>query len=111
VIPCDTRWTCIDTAAVAILDVRFLAAARRWAELMTVIFGRLTDQLGNLIGAKRSTVSLALAALSADKLIRRDETGNWRLAHHSVEALRPTPRCTSQALRARVTAVRDDRRP
>jgi len=139
-LPSTIRWTCIDTARVAILDQRFVAAARRWPGLMTVIFERLTDQLqtaqhrtaiaglprveqrvlalfwqladrwgivrpegvvirlaltheflGHLIAAKRPTVSLALAALAADNLLTRDNTGNWLLAHHSIDELRPTP--------------------
>jgi CRP/FNR family transcriptional regulator, cyclic AMP receptor protein len=46
-IPCHLHWTCINTASVAILDQRFVAAARRWPALMTVIFERLADQLHN----------------------------------------------------------------
>src|SRR5579875_32382 len=56
-IPCQLRWTCIDRAAVAILDDRFLAAARRWPTLMTVIFDRLADQLHN---AQRRTAITGL---------------------------------------------------
>jgi CRP/FNR family transcriptional regulator, cyclic AMP receptor protein len=135
-IPCHMRWTCIDAVSVAILDDRFLAAARRWPGLMTVIFERLTDQLhnaqrrtaiialprveqrllalfwqladrwgvvrpegvvirlklthgflGDLIAAKRPTVSLALAGLAADNLLTRGGVAHWTLAHHSVDPL------------------------
>lgn len=137
-IPCHVRWTCINTASVAILDQRFVAAARRWPALMTVIIERLADQLhnaqrraaitglprveqrllalfwqladrwglvrpegivirlkltheflGRLIAARRSTVSLALAALAADRLLIRDDDGYWTLSPRSAKVLQP----------------------
>jgi len=137
-IPCHMRWTCLEAASVAILDDRFVAAARRWPGLMAVMFERLNDQLhnaqrrtaiaalprveqrlialfwqladrwgvvhpegivirlkltheflGHLIGARRPTVSLAVAALAADNLLTRDAAGHWTLAHHSIDELQP----------------------
>lgn len=44
-LPCTTRWTCAGTASVAVLDERFLTAARRWPELVGLVHGRLHDQL------------------------------------------------------------------
>jgi len=56
-IPCHMRWTCLDAASVALLDDRFVAAARRWPGLMAVIFERLADQLHN---AHRRTAIVGL---------------------------------------------------
>jgi len=135
-IPCHMRWTCLDAASVALLDDRFVAAARRWPGLMAVLLERLANQLhdaqrrtaivglprveqrllaffwqaadrwgvvrpegivirlkltheflGHVIGAKRPTVTLAIAALAADEMLTRDARGHWTLAHHSVEEL------------------------
>jgi CRP-like cAMP-binding protein len=36
--------------------------------------------LGRLVGARRPTVTLALSALAADGLLRRDADGSWLLA-------------------------------
>ena len=51
------QWTCIDTARVAILDERFVAAARRWPGLIAVAFERLNDQLQD---AQRRTAITSL---------------------------------------------------
>jgi CRP-like cAMP-binding protein len=45
VLPCNSVWTCLGAAAVAVLDDRFLAAARRWPRLSAVVHDRLADQL------------------------------------------------------------------
>lgn len=48
----------------------------------------LTHELiGHLVGAQRSTVSLALQALAAMDLLRRDRAGVWTLRHGSHTAL------------------------
>jgi CRP-like cAMP-binding protein len=134
-LPCTSRWTC-PTTAVAVLDERFLIAARRWPGLSAVIHERLAEQLdgcalrtailglprveqrilalfwqladrwgpvrpegvvvrlalthavvGHLVGARRSTVTLALKALAEDPLLRRSGNGTWTLSHGSQERL------------------------
>jgi hypothetical protein len=119
------------------VDRRFVAAARRWPALMTVLFERPGEQLhdaqrraaivglprveqrllgffwqladrwgvmrpdgivirlklthellGHVVAARRSTVTLAIAALAADNLLRRDAGDQWTLAHHSVDEVR-----------------------
>lgn len=59
-IPCQTRWTCVETTSVAILDVRFLAAARRWPRLTWIVFERQTEQLHN---SQRRAAILALPSV------------------------------------------------
>jgi CRP/FNR family transcriptional regulator, cyclic AMP receptor protein len=134
-LPCEVAWTAGGGAAIAVLDERFLAAARRWPDLSAVLYDRLAEQLelararaalvglprveqrilalfwqladrwgvvrphgvdvelsltheliGHLVGAQRPTVSLALQALAAMDLLRRDARGVWTLDHasHSV---------------------------
>jgi CRP/FNR family cyclic AMP-dependent transcriptional regulator len=136
-VPATSRWASDDAGAlVAVLDRRFLAAARRWPALFVVLHDRLAEQLdrataraaimalprveqrvlalfwqladrwgtvrpegivielgltheliGQLIGARRPTVSLALQPLTNDGLLQRTSTGCWLLAHDSLEAL------------------------
>jgi CRP/FNR family cyclic AMP-dependent transcriptional regulator len=44
-LPCDARWTAGEAASIAVLDERFLVSARRWPELIAVIYERLAEQL------------------------------------------------------------------
>ena len=129
-IPGTARWASGSTALVAVLDARFIAAARRWPRLYLVIHDRMADQLdraaaraaimglprveqrvlgllwqlaerwgkvhpegvvldlaltheliGQLVGAQRPTVSLAIRALADDDLLRRTDEGAWLLDH------------------------------
>lgn len=131
-----TRWASDSRALIAILDERFLAAARRWPQLFTVIHERLADQLerstvraaimglprveqrvlglfwqlaerwgtvrpegvvielaltheliGQIIGAQRPTISLALQSLAQDGHLRRTPRGDWILSRESRDAL------------------------
>jgi CRP/FNR family cyclic AMP-dependent transcriptional regulator len=135
-IPAASRWASDSTALVAVLDGRFLAAARRWPRLFGVIHERLVEQLerntvrsaimglprveqrilglfwhfaerwgtvrpegviiqlaltheliGQLIGAQRPTVSLALQSLANDGHLERTAAGPWMLGHDSRGAL------------------------
>lgn len=140
-LPSTSRWASDSAALLAVLDGRFMAAARRWPQLFEVVHERLADQLeraagraaimalprveqrvlglfwqladrwgkvrpegvvvelglthaliGQLIGAQRPTVSLALQALAGDGALRRDAQGAWLLAHdsrHALPGLRP----------------------
>src|SRR4051795_13624921 len=136
VIPAESRWAPGSRVGVAVLDGRFLAAARRWPQLFTVVHERLAEQLeraagraaimalprveqrvlglfwqladrwgkvrpegvvvelgltheliGQLIGAQRPTVSLALQALAGEGVLQRAARGPWLLAHDSRNAL------------------------
>jgi CRP/FNR family cyclic AMP-dependent transcriptional regulator len=135
-VPATSRWASDAGAVMALLDRRFLAAARRWPELFVVLHDRIAEQLdraiaraaimalprveqrvlglfwqlaerwgtvrpegigidlaltheliGQLIGARRPTVSLALRPLAHDGLLQRTATGGWLLAHDSLDAL------------------------
>jgi CRP/FNR family transcriptional regulator, cyclic AMP receptor protein len=135
-LPATSRWASDAGAVVAVLDRRFLAAARRWPELFVVVHERVAEQLdraiaraaimalprveqrvlglfwqlaerwgtvrpegiaielaltheliGQLIGARRPTVSLALRPLAHDGLLERTATGGWLLAQDSLDAL------------------------
>jgi CRP/FNR family transcriptional regulator, cyclic AMP receptor protein len=70
----------------------FWHLADRWGTVRSdgiVVRLPLTHALiGQLIGARRPTVSLALAALAADGLLRREDQERWVLSHASAEALR-----------------------
>jgi CRP/FNR family transcriptional regulator, cyclic AMP receptor protein len=48
-LPDSMRWTCAQDAAIALLDERFLTAARRWPRLFTVVQDRLSDQLDDAV--------------------------------------------------------------
>jgi len=136
VVPTTSRWASGSSAMVAVLDGRFVAAARRWPQLFVVVHERLAEQLergalraaimalprveqrilgifwqlaerwgtvrpdgvaielaitheliGQLIGAQRPTVSLALQALAADGLLQRTAHGAWLLCQDSRDAL------------------------
>jgi CRP/FNR family transcriptional regulator, cyclic AMP receptor protein len=136
VVPTMSRWASASSALVALLDGRFVAAARRWPQLFAVVHERLAEQLeratlraaimalprveqrilgmfwqlaerwgtvrsdgvvvelvitheliGQLIGAQRPTVSLALQALAGEGLVQRTSHGAWMLRHDSREAL------------------------
>lgn len=129
-IPGTSRWASSTTALVAVLDARFIAAARRWPRLYLVIHDRMADQLdrgtaraaimglprveqrvlgllwqlaerwgkvhpegvvvdlgltheliGQLVGAQRPTVSLAIRVLADEELLRRTPEGAWLLDH------------------------------
>jgi CRP-like cAMP-binding protein len=56
VLPCTARWT-TSGATIAVLDERFLLAARRWPGLSTAIQERLAEQ------AERAAVRTAIVAL------------------------------------------------
>jgi CRP/FNR family transcriptional regulator, cyclic AMP receptor protein len=133
-----SRWASGTRVLAAILDDRFLAAARRWPGLFGVVHDRLAEQLdraaaraavmvlprvdervlglfwqlaerwgkvrpdgvvvelaltheliGQLIGAQRPTVSLALQALDRDGLLQRNADGSWLLAPESIDLLAP----------------------
>jgi CRP/FNR family transcriptional regulator, cyclic AMP receptor protein len=135
VLPCTARWT-TSGATIAVLDERFLLAARRWPGLSTAIQERLAEQaeraavrtaivalprvgqrvlavfwqlaerwgvvrpdgvvirlalthsvIGQLVGAQRPTVSLALQDLADDGLLRRTGRSTWLLSHASLELL------------------------
>jgi CRP/FNR family transcriptional regulator, cyclic AMP receptor protein len=45
VLPCASRWSSTSGASIAVLDDRFLTAARRWPGLSAAIHERLADQL------------------------------------------------------------------
>jgi CRP/FNR family transcriptional regulator, cyclic AMP receptor protein len=136
VIPAESRWASGSRVVVAVLDGRFVAAARRWPQLFAVVHERLAEQLerstmraaimslprveqrilgifwqlaerwgtvrsdgvvvdlaitheliGQLIGAQRPTVSLALQALAGEGLLQRTSHDSWMLRHDSREAL------------------------
>jgi CRP/FNR family transcriptional regulator, cyclic AMP receptor protein len=136
VIPAESRWASGSRVVVAVLDGRFVAAARRWPQLFAVVHDRLAEQLerstmraaimslprveqrilgifwqlaerwgtvrsegvvvdlaitheliGQLIGAQRPTVSLALQALAGEGLLQRTSHDSWMLRHDSREAL------------------------
>jgi CRP/FNR family cyclic AMP-dependent transcriptional regulator len=53
-LPCSMRWTVVGEAGVAVLDERFVAAGRRWPDLIDAVYGRLSDQLDN--GARHSAI-------------------------------------------------------
>jgi CRP/FNR family transcriptional regulator, cyclic AMP receptor protein len=129
-VPGSSRWASSTTALVAVLDGRFIAAARRWPQLYRIIHDRMADQLdrataraaimglprveqrvlgllwqladrwgkvhpegvvldlaltheliGQLVGAQRPTVSLALRVLADDELLQRTVDGAWLLSH------------------------------
>jgi CRP/FNR family transcriptional regulator, cyclic AMP receptor protein len=137
-LPCDARWTATGGAAIAVLEERFAAAARRWPGLSAVVYERMAEQIddaavraaivalprveerilalfwqladrfgvvrsdgvivrlaltheviGQLVGARRPTVSLALQTLATQGLVRRDTAGAWLLRHDSSAALGP----------------------
>ena len=134
-LPHEFAWTVLEPAAVAVLDDRFVLAARRWPSLGGTIAERLVEQderlavhlaiaqlprveqrvlgmlwlladrwgrvtpqgvlvpvrltheaLGNLVGARRPTVTLALADLQETGNVRRDGEG-WVLDPRSRNAL------------------------
>jgi CRP-like cAMP-binding protein len=136
VIPAESRWASGSGVVVAVLDGRFVAAARRWPQLFAVVHERLAEQLerstmraaimslprveqrilgifwqlaerwgtvrsdgvvvdlaitheliGQLIGAQRPTVSLALQALAGEGLLQRTSHNSWMLRHDSRDAL------------------------
>jgi CRP/FNR family cyclic AMP-dependent transcriptional regulator len=136
VIPAESRWASGSRVVVAVLDERFVAAARRWPQLFAVVHERLAEQLerstmraaimslprveqrilgifwqlaerwgtvrsegvvvelaitheliGQLIGAQRPTVSLALQALAGEGLLQRTSHDSWMLRHDSRDAL------------------------
>jgi len=136
VVPTTSRWASGSSVLVALLDGRFVAAARRWPQLFAVVHERLAEQLerstlrvaimalprveqrilgmfwhfaerwgtvrsdgvvvelavtheliGQLIGAQRPTVSLALQALAGEGLLQRTSHGTWILRHDSRDAL------------------------
>jgi CRP/FNR family cyclic AMP-dependent transcriptional regulator len=69
----------------------FWQLADRWGVVRpegVVIELALTHALiGNLVGAQRPTVSLALHALASSGLLLRSDTGAWTLSHESLSAL------------------------
>src|SRR3954452_20559752 len=132
VIPAESRWASGSRVVIAVLDGRFVAAARRWPQLFAVVHERLAEQLerstmraaimslprveqrilgifwqlaerwgtvrsegvvielavtheliGQLIGAQRPTVSLALQALAGEGLLQRTSHDRWMLRHDS----------------------------
>jgi len=135
-VPRSSRWASDSGVVMAVLDGRFLAAARRWPQLFAVIHERLAEQLdrataraaimalprveqrvlglfwqlaerwgkvrpdgvvvelsltheliGQLIGAQRPTVSLALQSLAHEGLLQRTGHDAWLLAHDAHAAL------------------------
>ena len=136
VVPTTSRFASGSGAVIALLDGRFVVAARRWPQLYTVIHDRLAEQLeraalraaimalprveqrilgmfwqlaerwgtvrsdgvvielaitheliGQLIGAQRPTVSLALQELGSERLLHRTSHNVWTLRHDSALAL------------------------
>jgi CRP/FNR family cyclic AMP-dependent transcriptional regulator len=57
VVPSTLRWASDSRAVIAVLDGRFLAAARRWPQLIAVVHQRLAEQL------ERATLRAAIMAL------------------------------------------------
>jgi CRP/FNR family cyclic AMP-dependent transcriptional regulator len=53
-VPCASAWRAAGGAAVALLDDRFLLAARRWPRLAAVVYERLSEQVE--IGAVRAAI-------------------------------------------------------
>jgi CRP/FNR family cyclic AMP-dependent transcriptional regulator len=122
-VPCDMQWTCVDTARVAVLDQRFVAAARRWPGLMAIVFERLNDQLQD---AQRRTAitglprveqrALALLWQLADRwgVVRPEGIViPLRLTHeflgHLIAAKRPTVTLAVAALAADGLVTRNGR--
>jgi hypothetical protein len=111
-LPCDARWTATDGAAIALLDERFLAAARRWPGLSAVVHERLAAQLENaqlhtaIAGLPRVEQRvLALFWHLADRwgIVRPDGVRvelalTYALIGHLVAAQRPTVSLALQAL-------------
>src|SRR3954469_13647685 len=64
VIPAESRWASGSRVVVAVLDGRFLAAARRWPQLFTVVHERLADQLERSRCAPRSCPCRASSSAS-----------------------------------------------
>jgi hypothetical protein len=111
-LPCDERWTATDGAAIAVLDERFVATARRWPGLSAVVYERLAEQLE--VAAVREAIAglprveqrvLALFWQLADRwgIVRADGIAiELSLTHaligHLVGAQRPTVSLALQAL-------------
>ena len=134
-LPSRTEYVVRQPTTIALLDDRFVMAARRWPTLHEVLgaqrarqvrratrqlammglsrvedrvtalfcdladrWGRVTPEgiridmplthalIGELIGARRPTVTLALAQLAADKTLTRDGNQSWLLAHQLATA-------------------------
>jgi CRP/FNR family transcriptional regulator, cyclic AMP receptor protein len=110
-LPCDERWTARG-AAIAVLDERFVATARRWPGLSAVIYDRLAEQLevaavrGAIAGLPRVEQRVvALFWQLADRwgIVRPDGIRiELSLTHamigHLVGAQRPTVSLALQAL-------------
>jgi len=88
----------------------FWQLADRWGVVRregVVVELALTHALiGNLVGAQRPTVSLALHAMAASGLIRRGDSGAWTLSHESLSALPRPPAGATHPARFTTTALR-----
>jgi len=131
--PAVSRYTAHGVTSIAVLEVRFRRAARRWPGLFDCLqehlgrqahrasrhlailhlprvedrivalfadlaerFGRMTPDgivldlplthqvIGDLVGSRRPTVTLALQTLAADGVVERLDDGRWRLAARAV---------------------------
>jgi CRP/FNR family transcriptional regulator, cyclic AMP receptor protein len=159
-LPSTSRWASESPTLLAVLDGRFMAAARRWPQLFGVVHERLAEQLeravgraaimalprveqrvlglfwqladrwgkvrpegvvvelgltheliGQLIGAQRPTVSLALQALAGEGALQRAARGPWLLGHDSragLPDLRPVGPVTTAAALAAGGGASDD---
>jgi CRP/FNR family cyclic AMP-dependent transcriptional regulator len=56
-VPYEVAWTATAGAAIAVLDERFVAAARRWPELSAVLYDRLAERL-ELASARTAIAAL-----------------------------------------------------
>jgi len=96
------------------VDRRLLALfwqlADRWGVVRregVVVELALTHALiGNLVGAQRPTVSLALHAMAASGLMRRGDSGAWILSHESLAALPRPPAAATHPARFTTTDLR-----
>jgi CRP/FNR family cyclic AMP-dependent transcriptional regulator len=111
-LPCDEHWTASGSAAIAVLDERFVATARRWPGLAAVVHERLAEQLE--VAAVRGAIAalprveqrvLAMFWQLADRwgVVRADGIAiELSLTHaligHLVGAQRPTISLALQAL-------------
>jgi hypothetical protein len=96
----------------------FWQLADRWGTVRpegVVVRLTLTHALiGNLVGAQRPTVTLALRALAEDGLLQRSASGTWTLSHGSDETLAcalggPAPPAAGESASPPLSVCRNER--